>query len=73
MKTTILLIINGIWIKHKNYTDADYVHYCWDCVVKRNSKPDSLGRMMCKNCGGWYMPDRIPSGYGCLPGKNHQF
>jgi hypothetical protein len=35
--------------------------------------PDSLGRTMCKNCGGWYVPGEIPGGYNCVPGKRHEF
>lgn len=35
--------------------------------------PDSLGRYCCKNCDGWFMPDTIPGGYNCLPGKRHEF
>jgi hypothetical protein len=35
--------------------------------------PDSLGRYCCKNCGGWFVPETIPGGYNCLPGKKHEF
>lgn len=35
--------------------------------------PDELGRMMCKNCGGWWPPDNVPSFYECVKGKKHEF
>jgi len=60
-----------IWVKHKNYAGHQMVMYCWDCVVKQNSKPDMFGRKMCVNCGRWYIPDHADT--YCLPGMGHRF
>jgi ribosomal protein L32 len=62
---------DGSWVKHKNYQGSEMLMYCWDCVVKRNSKPDMFGRLMCKNCGRWYLPDHVD--LNCLPGMSHRF
>jgi len=68
----------GKWYKIDEYQlksseGTASVQYCWACYVKRNQGLDSLGRLMCKNCGGWFVPDTIPHGYDCVPGKRHEF